>query len=272
MSIELEPLIKLSKDIKNLSKTVSRNEARYLVDTYYQLQNYRIRSANQLREDEPQQVLGWLFENFQVLERNIKSVLSTYSQASPLGQWSESIVGIGPVISAGLMAHIDIEKAPTAGHIWSFAGIYGDKQVWNKGKKRPWNADLKVLCWKIGESFVKVSNNEKDFYGKIYQERKAIEVQRNADGMFKEQADKALKRLKDKSTITYNRNSEGFLSDAHIHARAKRYAVKIFLSHWHQVAYELHYKKPAPKPYVIEHQGHVHFIKVPNWTSVVEPF
>ena len=29
---------------------------------------------------------------------------------------------------------------------------------------------------KLGESFVKVSNNPKDFYGKIYQQRKAYEL------------------------------------------------------------------------------------------------
>jgi hypothetical protein len=34
-----------------------------------------------------------------------------------------SIKGIGPVIAAGLLANIDITKAPTAGHIWRFAGL-----------------------------------------------------------------------------------------------------------------------------------------------------
>jgi hypothetical protein len=44
-----------------------------------------------------------------------------------------------------LLARIDIVKAPTAGHIWRYAGL--DPTVrWNKGEKRPWNAGLKVLC------------------------------------------------------------------------------------------------------------------------------
>jgi len=57
----------------------------------------------------------------------------------------------------------------------------------------------------------------------------------------------------------------GKLPPAHIHARAKRWAVKIFLAHWHHVAYMIEYKKAPPKPYSLEHLGHVHMIEVPNW-------
>ncbi|KKL21523.1 hypothetical protein LCGC14_2444610, partial [marine sediment metagenome] len=53
---------------------------------------------------------------------------------------------------------------------------------WGKGKKRPWNASLKVLCWHAGESFVKCHNREHDVYGKLYVERKARELARNAEG------------------------------------------------------------------------------------------
>ena len=40
----------------------------------------------------------------------------------------------------------------------------------------PWNSDLKVLLWKIGESFMKVSSNPKSFYGLKYVEQKALEI------------------------------------------------------------------------------------------------
>src|SRR6185437_10902883 len=50
--------------------------------------------------------------------------------------------------------------------------------------KRPWNARVKVLCWKIGESFVKVKANENDFYGKLYEKRKLMEQLKNERGDF----------------------------------------------------------------------------------------
>ena len=100
-------------------------------------------------------------------------------------------------------------------------------QEWLPKAKRPWNAALKTLCWKIGESFVKVSGNPGDFYGKLYAQRKLIEEQRNAAGAFAGQAAAKLKKFKiDKTTIAYQHYAAGKLPPAHIHARAKRWAVK----------------------------------------------
>ena len=56
------------------------------------------------------------------------------------------------------------------------------------------------------------------------------------------------------------------LPPAHIHARAKRYAVKLFLSHWHHVAYMIEYDgQEPPKPYILNQDGHTHFLAPPNW-------
>ena len=43
----------------------------------------------------------------------------------------------------------------------------------------------------------------------------------------------------------------GKLPPAHIHARAKRYAVKLFLAHFHETGYRLHYGTEPPAPYPI---------------------
>ena len=146
---ELEPIKRLNRDLKKAAKDLTATEARFLVDAYYIMQKDRIRADHQQRTlekaGEPNQLLGWLSENTATLERNIKSALGTYSQHNPVGKWAESIIGIGPVISAGLLAHIDITKAPTVGHIWSFAGL-NPTMKWEEGKKRPWNGALKRLC------------------------------------------------------------------------------------------------------------------------------
>lgn len=265
--LELEPLKKLNKDLKDAAVTLSRDEARYVVDTYYQIQDFRKASNNQVRalseSEEPHSVLDWLATNMETLERNMKSALGIYAKADQVGKWAMSIVGIGPVISAGLLAHIDIEKAPTVGHIWRFAGL-DPTTTWEKKQKRPWNAKLKTLCWKIGESFVKVSNREGDIYGKVYQARKELEAERNEAGQFAEQAKAKLERFKiGKATEAYGHYSSGKLPPAHIHARAKRYAVKLFLSHWHDKAYRVQFGKAPPNPYPIEHLGHAHVIPPP---------
>lgn len=266
---DIEPIKRLNKDLRKAAKELTANEARFLVDAYYQMQRDRIRAAHQARTleeaGEPNLMLGWLFDNTAVLERNIKSALGAYSQHNPVGKWAESIIGIGPVISAGLLAHIDITKAPTVGHIWRFAGL-DPTVVWKEKTKRPWNGALKRLCWIIGESFTKQSGHKDDFYGKLYLQRKVQEEAKNANLDFKEQAAKSLteKNWK-KDTQTKTAYEEGRLPQARIHLRSQRYAVKIFLSHWHHVAYRQHYGTNPPKPYVLDHLGHAHMIQIPNY-------
>jgi hypothetical protein len=303
----LPELLRLNRDIKLATATLERREARYLVDTYYQMQDYRISTSNQARsmgkDEEPHLTLSFFQNQMTTLERQVRTVLDTWSSTQPLGEWAKSITGIGPVIAAGLLAHIDIEKAPTVGHIWRYAGL--DPTVtWNKGEKRPWNASLKVICWKAGESFVKVSNNKNDIYGHFYAERKDYENERNEavrevdpmlvnnnrdnqmtgtwtldgeayscylihgkwySGGNAKAAYEVLTRKKiGKDTDAIKSYSVGKLPPAHIHSRAKRYAVKLFLAHYHETGYRLHYGTEPPAPYPIAVLGHAHRIPAPN--------
>lgn len=269
-----EPIQKVRKDLREGVTTLSLQEVRFLVDLYYSAQDFRISSANQVRAlglgDEPDNLLEWAVQVFRTVEDEIRKGLDLFSRKEPsgVGLWERSITGIGPVIASGFLAHIDIERAPTAGHIWSFAGL-NPTMVWEPHTKRPWNARLKVLCWKAGESWVKVSSNPKDVYGKIYAQRKALEIQRNESGQFAEQAAKVLatKRI-GKTTQAYAWYEKGKLPPAHVHARAKRYAVKLYLAHLHTVSYFLKYKQAPPLPYPIVHLGHAHVIDVPNMDVV----
>jgi len=322
---ELRKFVGLDKDLIEASKDLSKDEARFLVDAYYTIQDNRIRAGNQKRAleelKEPHETLIWLFNLNDLMEAQIKRALNRYSLSTEIGQWAQGIYGIGPVLSAGLIAHIDMNRAPTVGHIWTYAGINGT-QVWlsrektkalvekvikskggkpnmdvarevaiqlfrnpvtfcehaknDKGKytkasiteaakRRHWNATLKTLCWKIGQSFMKFSNHEECYYGHIYRDRKALETSRNEQGMFKEAAAEIL-RTKNfgKTTDAYKHLSSGHLPPAQIDARARRYAVKIFISHWHHMAYRAEFNKEPPKPFMMEIKGHPHYIAPPE--------
>lgn len=265
---------KMNKDLKNTATKMSRSEARDLVYYYYSTQRDRVRLNNQLQMhgDRCHELLQWLAQNVNKTEKYVGLALDVYSNNSLVGRWARSIKGIGPVISSGLISHIDIHQAPTAGHIWSFAG-YDPTREWKKGEKRPWNADLKVICWKAGESFVKVSNNTEDVYGKIYKQRKLEEIRNNERGKFKDQAEAKLKKFNiSKKTDAYKAYAKGILPPAHIHARAKRYAVKLFLAHLHHVMHLVEFKKDPPNPYPMGILGHdeSHYIGVPNLNMVLD--
>ncbi len=262
----IDALKRIAKaDAIQAAEDLGEEEARFLVDMYYLVQGNRIRAGNQTaalaRTGEPAFFEGYVNDSMESVEKSIYSILDRYSDNHPVGSWCRRITGIGPVLSAGLIAHIDIEKAETAGAIHRYAG-YDPTSRWEKGQKRPWNASLKTLCWKIGESFVKVSGNEKDIYGKVWAARKELEIQRNDAGLFADQAAEQLKKNWTNMEIKAIYES-GKLPPGHIHARAKRYAVKLFLSHLHGAWYRWHFKKEPPLPYPIVHLGHVHFIPPP---------
>lgn len=265
--IEMEPLLRLSKDLKIAARTMSVEQARFVVDRYYQVQHERITSGNQIRASsesgEPAALIEYMETQWKFMEGVCKSSLAEFAKARPIGQWLTSIYGIGPVIASGLIAHIDIHKAVTYGHIWSFAGLNPNTK-WEKGEKRPWNAALKTLCWKAGQSFMKFSNREDCFYGKLYRQRKAEEIERNERGGY---ADHAAKQLTEKSykrdTATKQAYQAGRLSAGHIDAIARRWTVKMFLSHTWEVWRRVE-GLPVSAPYPVAHMGHVHVIEPPN--------
>jgi hypothetical protein len=275
MSIETEELIKpipeaierLSRDLRKAAASLGVREARYFVNVYYDMQDYRISAANQQRKllegDKPNEFMDWFNRQLHTLELQIAGVLDKWSAAQPMGMWARSICGIGPVLSSGLLANIDIEKAPTVGHIWRFAGL-DPTTKWSRGEKRPWNAALKRLCWLIGESFVKVSGNKNDIYGKLYLERKAYEAEKNERCEYRAECQRRCaeddKKPKAKRLDADLRAllETGKLPQMALHERSKRWAVKLFLAHWFEECYRLHYSAPPPAPYPIAHLGHVH--------------
>lgn len=259
---------KISSELKADALEMSDHEARLLVDTFVAIQKFRIRTENQIRaESEQMNVVQAMLNHLAKEEERCAKFFDYYTNAKDRipTRWARSIMGVGPTLAIKLFTYIDITKAPTVGHIWSFAGL-NPTMVWGKGEKRPFNASLKTACWNIGEAFVKVHNNPNDIYGHVYAERKILEETRNEQLGYADQAEAVLKARKiGKSTDAYKAYSIGKLPPAHIHARAKRYAVKLFLAHYHEVAYFDHYREMPPKPYVITQLHHAHYVGAPNW-------
>lgn len=140
-------LAKISKSVKESTVTVTDPEARFLVDTYYQVQAARISAANQIRSivqgaddnaDKVPQALSWVFENMKSQEVQIKAMLDFYTSNKAVGYWLKEIIGIGPVLAAGLLSNFDFDKAPHYGNFVSFAGLndYNNPWLGEKGSKK----------------------------------------------------------------------------------------------------------------------------------------
>lgn len=323
--------LRLTRDLKNAAQILERNEVRYLVDMYYGMQNQRIRADAQVRasitaeKPEPNELVAYLATVYSKLEDDMKAALQRYVESSLLGRWLMSIMGIGPVIAAGLLCHVDVTVAKTSGDVWRYSG-YDPTSKWlgqekarkavsdvagaatklNKEEielicnatarkfelfakackfdeelnlakrgdvvsalsKRPWNASMKRLGYLAGESFIKTKSRLGSYYGPLYDQRKAYENEKNLRFEYADQAAYALE-TKNFGADTEARKyyEKGLLPPAHIQSRVRRWVVRIFLSHYFQVAYEIEFHQEMPKPWILESQPerHTHFYAPPNW-------
>jgi len=339
------PIEAMRRDVKATAKSLDHTEVRFLVDSFYRIQDGRIRTAHQVRalheRGKGNEGIEWYLRRNEALEHDLESLLKVFAENNVICQWATSQKGIGPILSVALYGYIDISRADTAGSIWRYAGLDPSMDWLGKVKaeklvkeitgteklssrhlaliadrvsrtvanitklvmqqknakqsdrddliestidadndegtvgftktdlikalaKRPWNARLKTICWKIGSSFEKVKNKEDAFYGQILKARQSYELAKNENGDYAELAEAKAKTV-GRNTVAYKSYSKGKLPDGHLRARYLRYATKIFLSHWHHVAYETHHGTVPPKPYIISVGGHQEYVLPPNW-------
>lgn len=196
-------VIELLGDLSTAAVGMGRREAVFLVSNYYRFQDQRIRIEGQKRslKVKPSEAFQAQLKMFSTAEHVLKSNLLRFAKQWKVGNWLMAQKGIGPCIAAGLLAHLDLrgsQNTPghcqTAGHFFSFAGLQNNIK-WEKGKRRPYSADLKKLCYKLGESFIKVQNRDGAIYGQYYRQRRDYEDKRNFAGELADQAAEKLERF-----------------------------------------------------------------------------
>lgn len=206
----------MPKKTKKVEKVLTDySQTTFLIERYYQIQEHRIALYSQVRAlekagEKHDFVLGYA-QQFEVMEKQLTKDIKNEVKNHPIFAWMKAQKGIGPILAASLIANIDIHKAEHISSVWKYCGQGVDLETGKadrrtKGKKISWNPFLKMTCWKIGESFVKVKGK----YRTIYDTSKVF------------YQNKFPKEVKEGSRTLYTKG--------HIHAMSKRRAVKMFLS------------------------------------------
>lgn len=143
---ELDMNAKISKEIKAelLKASDQKNTIRFLIDQYYQSQEYRIRSENQTRslmqgydistEDYPEYIKK-ILDNAKIQEATQKKYLDVATKDIPVCNWMRSIKGIGPVIAAYLYATFEVSEGKYATDFLSYAGLNDNNNPWLGNEK-----------------------------------------------------------------------------------------------------------------------------------------
>ena len=151
----------------------------------------------------------------------------------PIYSWLKSIRGISHLLSAQLIAYIDINKFNRVSSIWHYCGMHVNNGVApkrSKGSKIDWNPQLRMICYKISDSFIKQRTPK---YREIYDKEKEKQLIL---------LDKTTDDMKPKAFLSKSKGKEGTIeklkpkidmsppkSKLHVENRARRKAVKEFL-------------------------------------------
>lgn len=236
-------------------------EVRRIVLAYNKIYDARLAIEAIANNGEPNSYIDRILAATESVDLIVKRPLSNYVNNTVVGKWAMSQVGVGPVFTAGLMSYVDVTKAKTATSVWRYAGF---DPVFNSNPRMSYNGDLKNVCLKIGQSFSRHSTKKNCFYGKLYLQDKARRIRNNDNGEYSEQAFEALMNVNSKNKDTIAVLQSGKLPDEQIEQQSRRFAVKIFLSHYHTIAYQEHYGTAPYRPNFINIDGEEQEINIPN--------
>lgn len=276
-----KPVAKLVEDL--VAEGLSKDEAEARISLF--TTTFEKAWAQFQSEDSHAKVNELARKQEAILKRIIEKKVHTHPLWTT---WLSKVSGIGPCLAGGLLAWIDLTKAKHASSVWKYCGLHNvaekyvcpacrkewpaddidpDEQGHNvcpdckgplnaqgfaarrvAGEKSDWNPKAKVLCYKIGDSFVKQIGKS---YRKVYDEFRA-----HYDAVpCKTVHYQVDKKTKEKKVVP--------CPLAHKFMMAKRATVKIFLSHYYTKGRTL-LGLPVSKPYPFGMLGH-------DQASLIEP-
>lgn len=173
--------------------------------------------------------------------------------------WMTSIKGIGGHTAAKILAQFDdVGKFATISKFWRFSGwavIDGKIDKCEKGVVSPYNRRLKSECYLIAEQFLK---QQTPVYADLYYQEKSRQRKLHPVTECRQCGipwDDCTQKKKHKRQF----------NDGHLHNRAMRKTVKIFLSHLWQVWRESE-GLPISQPWIHDIGGHSNIVPIPNWS------
>ncbi len=252
--------------------TPEHHPLRYLTDLYDQAQRLRIGVDNRIRaaaqgadEGEPDPELAEVAGDMLAVERKIFRRMGREIKNHPAWPWLDGVKGIGPTLGTKILGLIgQIETFNTVSMLWAFSGYAvrdGKRERPVKGKKLGYSVRLKTALYLAGDSFVKSRYPYRDLYDtrkERYIRDKQIVVARRlvpeADAPDEELlVSKAMRARLVK--LCNEREENAAWTDGHVEAAARRYMVKVFVSHLWEVWREAE-GFPTRPPYALEYLNH----------------
>ena len=206
------------------------------------------------------QVLAFFRNRISELQKSIKASLEIYARTFTVGRWALEVTNLDSAIITKFLDDIIVDESRTPEELWSYAGLILNEP---DTKKQVYNVSLKHMCVEIGRIFVKDTSYKNNFYTELYLRDYLRRTNLNKEGAYATLAKQSLSSYvvdpkKEQSIANKAIYEKGLLPENRISVQSQRYAVKIFLAHWHAVAY----RDLFHKDYVSHHKN---IVPVPRW-------
>lgn len=168
-----------------------------------------------------------------------ETIIAVYNQKPPvfpIYNWLKQIKGISHLLSAQLIAYIDINKFRQVASLWHYCGMHVNNETHqapkrSKGNKIDWNPTMRMICYKISDSFIKQRTPK---YREIYDVEKAKQLILLEETKLFKKTKGSLSKSKSKEVQTNSCVNTIVILSApqslgHADNRARRKAVKEFL-------------------------------------------
>lgn len=146
--IEVFEVEKLTRDMKKSiiqMEAINKDKLRTMVTLFYQIQDIRIQTSEQIRSIEKDVKegktdvkqaegnligLNWVLKSMAATEKGIKDILESVCKSDEVGRWLLNIAGIGPALAAGCLAYFDVTGKNYASSFISYAGLNDNNRPW----------------------------------------------------------------------------------------------------------------------------------------------
>lgn len=266
-----------------------------LVESYYDFQSQRIMTQSRIKNNvERNQIdekvlsqfgITEVFKQAESFEKNIKSLLEIEIKKYPITEWLAKLYGIGPIITAGLIANIENPaKFDKISSLWQYCGFgmlkyctncdepvsipFEFKNKENEVKKSKKLASLSN-CPKCGSETKPMIQRRYTGYVSNWNDKAKVLCWKIGQS-FEKQGPKSAyynfyKKIKEEEKARnpekIKENGKTMFNDGHIRNRALRKTIKLFLAHLWVVWREIE-GLPVSDPYVGQVLNH----------NVIKPF
>ena len=221
----------LKERVRDYPSTITSEEIEYICQMYDSIDTKACNSIYGINIDPD--LIRYNQEKIINNKEELNELLKAICLSSSVGQWLLEIKGMTPYLAAMCISLFNVSGKEYALQFLNYCGLSGQSTNFNK--------KAKAIIEKIGN----ILSYNGDRYKSIFNERLAIENEKNRAGSYSDLAEHYIKNENTSASDVFSFYSKGMLPPEHIRHKAKIWMEKIFVSHlFTEMYYSKYHKLP----------------------------